>query len=44
MRIHFSQRADHYSNLAEAEELATVAYGPDSSDLTDGISRAAWVR
>jgi len=27
MRNHYSRMADHYSTLAEAEELRTPAYG-----------------
>jgi hypothetical protein len=42
-RNHYSGMAEHYSSLAEAEELGTLAYGHfsrfDSSDLADGVSR-----
>jgi hypothetical protein len=27
MRNHYSRMAEHYSSLAEAEELGTLAYG-----------------
>src|SRR5260370_3361953 len=42
MRSHYLLLSEHYSTLAEAEELAALAGIShfDSSDLTDGVSRA----
>jgi hypothetical protein len=46
MSNRYWRMAENYRMLAEAEERGALAYGGlatfDSSDLTDGVSRAAY--